>query len=358
MAKLAIIFGAGASYDFLPTYPPGDTSSQFLNQLRIPLANQLFENRSEFASIASKLPRLLPLLPELRNRSGNRSVEEVLEELRSIEKNDPYWSRRQQELTAIRFYLQQAIWWSEIAMVDRAAGVSNYTTLIGFIERFRKSKEPIILITFNYDTLIERALSLHFNDFNFEAINDYIRRPTYKLFKLHGSVNWGYPIEGDARLDMHQPAERLRNAIIDLSDNVYYADDQFAVLDEPRIALNKWLYFPAISIPVQTKSHFSCPKEWLPHLDTLLNGVSNLLVIGWRGAEEHFLKRVVPVLNKNADFHLSIVSHTDISANETQAQLQRAGLVPARTWLYPGGFTKFISNGDAKVFLRRGDNVV
>jgi len=90
MAKLAIIFGAGASYDFLPTYPPGDIGSDPLMQLRIPLADQLFENRREFANIASKLRRLVPILPELRHRSGNRSVEEVLEDLRSIERDHLY----------------------------------------------------------------------------------------------------------------------------------------------------------------------------------------------------------------------------------------------------------------------------
>jgi hypothetical protein len=285
-------------------------------------------------------------------------VEEVLEELRSLERDHRYWRRRQQELTAIRFYLQQAIWWSEVAMLDRAAGVSNYTTLIGNIERFRQSEEPVILITFNYDTLIERALSLHFNDFNFKAINDYIRRPPYKLFKLHGSLNWGHPIEDDGRLDVLQTAEHLRNTIIDLSDSIHYQEDQFAVLDEPSVAVNAWLYFPAISIPVQTKSHFSCPQEWLPHLDRLLDGVSDLLVIGWRGGEEHFLKRAVPILNNNAELHLSIVSHTDASASETQARLQLAGLSPARIWLYPGGFTTFISNDGVKVFLRRRPNIV
>ena len=361
MAKLAIIFGAGASYDFLPTYPPGpgDRSLDRFREQRVPLADHLFEDRPEFASIASKLPRLVPLLPELRNRSGNRSVEQILEELRSLEKNHRYWPRRQHELTAIRFYLQQAIWWSEVAMVNRASGVSNYTSLIGYIEQFRQSEEPVILITFNYDTLIERALSLHFDDFNFRETNDYVSRPAYKLFKLHGSVNWGHPIEDDARLNAHQSPESLRNAIIDLADDIRYENNRFVVLDEPRVAVKNWINFPAISIPVQQKSHFSCPQEWLPLLDRLLDGVSNLLVIGWRGAEEHFLERVVRVLNKNADFHLSVVSQTPTSANETQIRLRGAGLKPAQEGsLFGGGFTNFISSGDVKTFLRRSGNVV
>ena len=78
-------------------------------------------------------------------------------------------------------------------MIGHAAGVSNYSTLVNNIEQFRRSDEPVILITFNYDTLIERALSLTFGDFTFKEIQDYVRWPAYKLFKLHGSVNWGYP---------------------------------------------------------------------------------------------------------------------------------------------------------------------
>jgi hypothetical protein len=131
-----------------------------------------------------------------------------------------------------------------------------------------------------------------------------------------------------------------------------------AVLDEPRVVVEEWVYLPAISIPVQTKSHFSRPQNWLPLLETFLAGVSNVLIIGWRGGEEHFLKRAVPVLNKNADLQLSIVSDTQTSAKETEARLQNAGLRPARVWPYHGGFTKFILSDDVKIFLRRGDDVV
>ena len=129
-------------------------------------------------------------------------------------------------------------------------------------------------------------------------------------------------------------------------------------LDEPRVVLKEWVYLPAISVPVQTKSHFSCPQNWLPLLETLLVGVRNVLVIGWRGGEEHFLKRAVPVLNKNADLKLSIVSDTQTSAKETENRLQNAGLKAARVWQYHGGFTKFILSDDVKIFLRRGGDVV
>ena len=157
MAKLAIIFGAGASYDFVPTYPPPSSADPFYED-RIPLANQLFKNREAFARIAEQLRRLPQILPILRTESG-RSVEEVLEDFLILEKGHRYWVERQKELMLVRFYLQEAIWYSEKRMVEHSAavGVSNYKTLIGFIEEFRTSNEPVILITFNYDTLIETS---------------------------------------------------------------------------------------------------------------------------------------------------------------------------------------------------------
>jgi hypothetical protein len=358
MAKLAIIFGAGASYDFLATYPPADKASSFLSELRLPLADHLFENRKEFALIASQLRRLIPILPELRHRTAGRPLEEVLEELRSLDVSDPYWRRRQRELMAVRFYVQRAIWWSETTMIQNSAGISNYSTLIGYIERFRRSDDTVILITFNYDTLIERALSLHFDDFTFKSIGDYVSRPRYKLFKLHGSVNWGNPIPADARVDLHTSTWQITNTIIDLADNFDYKIDDFAVLPEPSVVVDNWAYLPAISVPVRKKSNFSCPDHWLPLLDAQLDGVSNLLVVGWSAGEQHFLNRAVPVLNKNPDLVLTVVSSTDASAKDTEARLKGEGLKTSRTRYNPGGFTHFIITDEVKTFLRRGGNVV
>jgi hypothetical protein len=256
MAKLAIIFGAGASYDFLPTYPPGDKVSSFLSELRLPLANHLFENRKEFAIIASQLRRLIPILPELRHRTAGRPLEEVFEELSSLDESDAYWPRRQRELMAVRFYVQRAIRWSETTMIGNSAGVSNYSTLIGYIERFRRSDDTVILIPFNYDTLIERALSSHFDDFTFKSIGDYVSRPRYKLFKLHGSVNWGNPIPADARLNLHTSTEQITNTIIDLADNLDYKIDDFAVLPEPGVVVVTRCIFPRFPFPFERKATF------------------------------------------------------------------------------------------------------
>ena len=77
---LLVIFGAGASYDSIPTYPPGthiptgDTLNKFH---RPPLANELFENRPVFAEAITYLPECAPIVPRLRSLKGE-SLEAAL----------------------------------------------------------------------------------------------------------------------------------------------------------------------------------------------------------------------------------------------------------------------------------------
>ena len=44
------------------------------------------------------------------------------------------------------------------------------------------------LVTFNYDRLIEHALTGA--GISTAGIADYIASPLFKLFKVHGSINW------------------------------------------------------------------------------------------------------------------------------------------------------------------------
>src|SRR6266571_5151475 len=56
---LLVIFGAGASFDSAPTYPPGANvlgGDRLNNFHRPPLANELFENRPVFAEAITRLP--------------------------------------------------------------------------------------------------------------------------------------------------------------------------------------------------------------------------------------------------------------------------------------------------------------
>jgi len=57
-------------------------------------------------------------------------------------------------------------------------------------------------VTFNYDKMIESALPSVGVSIN--ELSDYIRDPAFKLFKLHGSVDWAREIEMEIDLPADQ----------------------------------------------------------------------------------------------------------------------------------------------------------
>jgi len=94
---LMVVFGAGASYDSSPDYPPTEQDVHssiegggfYLRGVRPPLANQLFELRPIFASAAQKIPKCRLILGQLRDMSSDMSVEQELERLRERSLNYP-----------------------------------------------------------------------------------------------------------------------------------------------------------------------------------------------------------------------------------------------------------------------------
>src|SRR6266568_3188132 len=179
---LLVIFGAGASFDSAPTYPPGANvlgGDRVNNFHRPPLANELFENRPLFAEAIDRFPECRPIVPRLRNL-GDRSIEAVLEDIQGEAET---YARANQELAAVRCYLHRVISRTENEWRGVAKHVTNYLTLLREIERTHP-KGPVCLVTFNYDMLLEDAL-LHF-DLHIEGMSDYTQKhPFYRVFKLH-----------------------------------------------------------------------------------------------------------------------------------------------------------------------------
>src|SRR5579871_4331568 len=92
---LLVVFGAGASYDSIPSVPVPEVivsshegrrlwSPQ--NENRPPLANQLFEDRPGFASALERFPQCHPIVPYLRDTK--EPVERVLETIRTEAADD------------------------------------------------------------------------------------------------------------------------------------------------------------------------------------------------------------------------------------------------------------------------------
>lgn len=162
---LLIVFGAGASWDSSPDIPVGTS-----DDLRIPLSDGLFD--IVHASQASMWPDMSPLLPYLRHRGEGVSVEQVMDTLARESLSDV---ERLRQLMAVRFYVHLVIWERERHWLPACQGVSNYRTLVDEARRIVPSDATISIVTFNYDTMVERALERVGR--KFDALTSYVGDP-------------------------------------------------------------------------------------------------------------------------------------------------------------------------------------
>jgi hypothetical protein len=350
---LMVIFGAGASFDSCPTYPPGYAGAVIgghsLNKdYRPPLANELFENRPIFADAIKSFPQIQPIVPKLRSLKGE-TLEAVLQNLQARSESYP---RGAQQLAAVRYYLRSVIRQCETPWREVAGGVTNYKSLLNEIERANTSKEPVCLVTFNYDTLLEDALS----DFGLpiEAMDDYTKKhPIYRLFKLHGSVNWAREVGVPTKAENPGYVWAVVNDLIERAAEIHDQITQNYILtwDHPPGVVGGKPVFPAIAIPVEKKSTFECPRQMLDELIALLPKVSKILVIGWRATEAHFLALLKENLRRGA--HLWIVAGPDQQQGEDiKVRICRELLNnPPSASVDRGGFTDFILSRRPEQFL-------
>lgn len=342
-----VILGAGASHDsaqaFRANRIPDDGGPW-----RPPLAKDLFLNRHHaFGDIVQNYPKLTHILPYLREPSQGRSVEQVLESLQKEGQDDP---ERQRELASVRFYLCELLDRVTTEWIKRTDRVTNYAPLIGDILRFNKSGEEVCLVTFNYDLLLENALYTF--DFKAREPEEHLNsHPTLKLFKLHGSVNWSRLAEVGPAGGRVQPQILIEQAeFIKLSDKFVRATatntNQIFSFDRP--------IFPAIAIPVQTKSDesFECPSYHIVYLQKMLPLITKILIIGWQAREGHFLRMLQSKLPRLK--HLMVVGANAQDARNTYGYFcAELGLIHPTEFVARGGFTDFIVNQEGHTFFRQ-----
>ncbi|MGA7760709.1 MAG: hypothetical protein WCA59_03105 [Candidatus Binataceae bacterium] len=336
---LMVVFGAGASFDSVPSKP---IRAEDIN--RPPLANQLFDTRPSFKSAMARFEKCLPVIPYLQEQHA--SVERVLERLQEEAKDYP---ERDRQLAAIRWYLHYALWELERRWLGVSQGVTNYKTLLDQIQRWRKPGQQVCLATFNYDTMLEAALPTV--GINIENLNSYIRSE-YKIIKIHGSINW-------AR-EVHNPPFQIDSlnvwdvayALISHAPDIDISKNYRIVGEYPIGKLDGTALFPALAIPVETKRSFECPE---PHMDVLrqcIKQATKLLIIGWRGMEDHFLR----LLAENLVSGISIMAING-RADEAKQTLHRIGKAGVKFDAVPStpmkvGFSDFIVQRIGDDFLK------
>jgi len=360
---LLVIFGAGASYDSSRDFPPIAPRAANTNfatpppppdegeAWRPPLASELFhDNKQRFGDIVARYPRLHPILGRLREPLNGRSVEE---ELQSLQNEAEAYPEGKRQLLSVRYYLRDLLAEVTENWLKRTR-LTNYAPLIDQILRFRTGGEAVCLVTFNYDVLLDRALTSF--GYNPQSLDHYFdAHPTLKLFKPHGSVDW-------ARFVDAPPGSRFSPPqLIEQADTIKLSDDYLVsnATDPQQLYRYNRPILPAIAIPVQTKSEdtFEWPTRHREYLEELLPSVTKILIIGWQAREAHFLQMLrerLPMGGRRVARILA-VGRNSADANATlhffASELGQSGYKQSHAHAN-SGFSQFVANREGEAFLR------
>lgn len=341
---LMVIFGAGASYDCVSSRPPTNWPPEH-HPYRLPLANQLFDDRGIFNKWINNFPKCKPIIPYLREASQNGLVERELEKLQAQGVDYP---DRYRQIAAVQFYLQCILWECEVGLKkDPGWSVTNYVTLLDQIESWRKT-EPVCLTTFNYDTMLENALR-HVG-VNINGLQDYISSENYKIIKLHGSIDWAHSVVTLIEEIENRDGLDVANELIERANNLDIRKDFNMVKQYPSTKKGEVALFPALAIPVETKQNYECPLQHLDVLNKVIPKVTKILLIGWHATETHFVQLLGEKLPK--DVHVMTVSGSKESAEASNIRLKDTGIrgdfVETNT-----GFSDFVVRREIEEFLSR-----
>jgi len=333
------VFGAGASYDSFATAPPPSEAN-----FRLPLANHLFDHH-RFKNVIAQFPEFHGVVQDLQRPKVN--VEAELERIQNDAGDHP---ERLSQLAAVRYYLQTMLWerqnlWEE----NVTAGASNYITFLDQIRKAKPAKEKVCLVTFNYDTLLEKAIPI--SGFKIAHMKNYISSQ-YKIVKLHGSVDWAREV---THMEEGPPEARIREIIANFP--FLNADGRisraFEVVDGNPFERGPSPWFPAIAIPVVNKSGFECPTAHVNEMETCLRQVTKVVAIGWRATEFEFLNRMAKGLGKKVP--ILVVSSNEESARKIVLRMVdvfgHAGVV--RPNIHPAeskGFSDFLFSPEWTAF--------
>jgi SIR2-like domain len=273
-----VILGAGASFD---SVAPHSLAADRNLEMHPPLANHLFDNRIAFADILQRIPHMGAIAGTLRDRIVRGAALE--DELALLETDAETEPRAAQQLMAVRFYLQEVIRMCGDSWLQQSRRSTNFHILVDHMVRWnRRTKEPVLFVTFNYDTMLERALEDELSC-SFKEMASYTGRDDVKVFKLHGSVNWGHRGQSARIAQSGMPAiiERAYDLLV---------PETFDVKESWNVSQSGEFWVPALAVPVRNKLHFECPEEHRQTLHDLLPTVDRVLIIGWAGMEQHFQK--------------------------------------------------------------------
>ncbi len=271
-------------------------------------------------------------------------LEHFLDRLQTDEA--PQVSTRRRELVALRYYLRDLLWDIPNAWDAQAPGQTNYHLILQRLDRWRESVNTrVALVTFNYDTLLDRAME-DVLGIPLRSIEQYIADPRFRLFKPHGSVNWVRIVANDSPIQKGQSATTTEREITNLAgrEGLQLAEGYTVVADYNSGTLNGRAVVPALTIPVLEKRDFEFPSEHQAALQDWLYDVLWVLVIGWRASEHNFL-RFWSGATRVTQPRMLAACRTIDTGQAVFAALREHDIRPSRDYSFEGGFTEFLAKG-------------
>src|SRR5260370_10935401 len=359
-----VIVGGGASYDSPPEFHPAQEEKEFGHGSGAPPQTfDFFRDRhSQFGDIIKRYPRLSGILPFLRQPQGGRSIEEQLELYQNESSTD---SERIRQLLSVRYYVHDLFHLISENWLKETSGVTNYATLIDQIRHRNTTGEPVCLVTFNYDLLLDRAV-FPFGLASFPIERHFDAHKMFKVFKPHGSVDWARLAGPRQQLKENLRAVRLApQQLIERADDFAPTGDfvRANATNPHQIFQHEAPIFPAIAIPVQTKTEdfFEWPDSHRKYFEELLPQIKRILIIGWQGKEAHFLQLLRAKLRTGGVTqleYLQVVGKEYRDATEIAKNVNTAiHSILWRAESAPQGFSHYVREELVDFFFQAGVNL-
>jgi|GEM_PF-876903 hypothetical protein len=355
------IFGAGAS-----AFCSFNEKQDELNcsPLKPPTGYEIFDSR--FDKIIGKYEGALASLPAFE--ANGRDIEAYLEKDWALIR-DSYSPHLTTKHINIQFYIQDLFRQISEEVVTKYSRYNLYGLLCDkVINSLSVRGEKASFISFNYDTILdtflERSAQVRFADMsNYISMSNVVR-----LFKPHGSCNWGWPFMMNALGNMggksiskylydsrFTPNQIYYNLLGGYKKMVYEGswgiESEMNENNMGRYTQNKnnigvingaGTYLPALLLPYSDKDDFVMPYDHYHYLANAMFDVEDLFLIGWKGNESAFnrlmkirannLKRII-IVNPDAEsVKKNISTYFDLSAGQTRITID---VVP--------GFKEFVT---------------
>lgn len=339
---LMVVFGAGASWDSA-NFEPTDVITKM--HWRPPVGSDLFADRQYFGQFIDQYWWVRPLVSRFRNAKDSVTLESELDELQDGSKGRVL---TREQLFALRYYLQRVISGTCQEWSNRIHGNTNYVRLVDDIDSMwthgpGKGK-PVIFATFNYDVLLDGALGQIGVKVG-QSLESYTENPQYKLIKPHGSVNWFHHVPVPNRSSHPYFPQIIRG----LAREELKASEDFLIAPE-RSDIDDIEGIPALSIPVAKKTHFEMPPKHLEVLKAAIPQVTHLLIIGWRGNEQHFVDLLRALPRGRFTLKSLVVAGKASTAKKIATALDLDDVPPH---ISAGGFSTLLGGPELRDFLRR-----